>query len=89
MNVHVQGDSCLLAASGDQTIRAWSVMEGKRLNTFAGHTASVKSVGPSPHHPCVFASGNRDAAQVLSAWCNENVHGDDGPAAITLAIRPF
>ncbi|KAK9834628.1 hypothetical protein WJX74_006097 [Apatococcus lobatus] len=59
------GDSCLLAASGDQTIRAWNVIDAKRLTTFAGHTASVKSVAPSPHHPCVFASGGRDGAMLV------------------------
>jgi WD40 repeat protein len=53
----LQGDSWMLAASGDQTISLWDTGLAEPLGFFKGHTGSVKSVCPQPGCSDVFASG--------------------------------
>lgn len=53
----LQGDSWMLAASGDQTISLWDTGLAEPLDTFRAHTGSVKSICVQPGCNDVFASG--------------------------------
>lgn len=45
------GDSKLLSAAGDQTVVLWDVPTAKKLNSFQGHTSSVRSVNFKTNDP--------------------------------------
>ena len=45
-------ESKLLTASGDQSCVLWDMVNIKSIDTFKGHTSSVKSVDWRPHNKC-------------------------------------
>ncbi|RKO99314.1 hypothetical protein CXG81DRAFT_27919 [Caulochytrium protostelioides] len=70
----LHGDTQLVTASGDTTLRLFDVAASmapaagrsaphpgpRPLAVFRGHTSSVKSIAPDPNQPHVFASSARD-----------------------------
>ncbi|CAC5391611.1 DTL [Mytilus coruscus] len=66
------GDSKLLSAAGDQTVVLWDVPTAKKLNSFQGHTSSVRSVNFKTNDPAVFATGSRDGhVMIWDIRCNK------------------
>ncbi|EXC20336.1 Denticleless-like protein [Morus notabilis] len=69
----VKGDTQILTASGDQTMKVWDVQEKKCIAMLMGHTGSVKSMYPHPTDPEIVVSGSRDGSFAL--WdmrCNSS-----------------
>ncbi|KAK3597123.1 hypothetical protein CHS0354_038042 [Potamilus streckersoni] len=61
----------LLTASGDQTVVLWDV-ENTKLDTFKGHTGTVRSVCLLKENNAVFATGSRDGnIFVWDTRCNK------------------
>ncbi|CAI9722131.1 homolog [Octopus vulgaris] len=60
----MENEHKLLTASGDQTIVLWDALSQQKIQTFKGHSRSVKSVCFSPSSNFVFCSGSRDG-QIL------------------------
>nr|KYP54826.1 Denticleless protein isogeny [Cajanus cajan] len=58
----IKGDTQILTASGDQTIKLWDVQERKCLGVLTGHTGSVKSMCSHPTNSDIIISGSRDGS---------------------------
>ncbi|KAH8258495.1 hypothetical protein KR038_004936 [Drosophila bunnanda] len=61
------GQMRFVSASGDHTARLWEVTESaiRGLNSYVGHTRSVKSAAFKRTDPAVFATGGRDGAILI------------------------
>ncbi|ESQ32698.1 hypothetical protein EUTSA_v10004025mg [Eutrema salsugineum] len=74
----IKGDSCLLTASGDQTIKVWDVEETKCTGVLIGHTGTVKSLCSHPTNSDLLVSGSRDGCFAL--WdlrCKSSSYKDE------------
>ncbi|WKA04355.1 hypothetical protein VitviT2T_022403 [Vitis vinifera] len=58
----IKDDTCILTASGDQSIKVWDAQEKKCTGMLMGHTGSVKSLCPHPSNPDLVVSGSRDGS---------------------------
>ncbi|TKY50456.1 Denticleless protein-like [Spatholobus suberectus] len=58
----IKGDTQILTASGDQTIKLWDVQGQKCLGVLTGHTGSVKSLCSHPTNADIIVSGSRDGS---------------------------
>jgi len=54
------GENKILSGSGDQTIVLHDVSTGEKLETFRGHSSSIKSISCRLNDDAVFCSGSRD-----------------------------
>uniref|UniRef100_A0A2N9FUV7 Uncharacterized protein n=1 Tax=Fagus sylvatica TaxID=28930 RepID=A0A2N9FUV7_FAGSY len=65
----IKGDTQILTASGDQTMKVWDVQEKKCIGALTGHTGSVKSMCSHPTNPSrlpnIVVSGSRDGSFAL------------------------
>ncbi|KAL6637087.1 hypothetical protein ACP70R_024659 [Stipagrostis hirtigluma subsp. patula] len=61
----IKEGSQLLTASGDQTVKIWSVGNTKCLGVLSGHTGSVKSISCHSSNPELIVSGSRDGSFAL------------------------
>ncbi|XVF16355.1 hypothetical protein REPUB_Repub10bG0024400 [Reevesia pubescens] len=69
----IKEDTCILTASGDQTIKVWDAQEKKCIGVLTGHTGSVKSLSSHPTNSGLVVSGSRDGS--FAIWdlrCNIN-----------------
>ncbi|ESP02282.1 hypothetical protein LOTGIDRAFT_138584 [Lottia gigantea] len=64
----------LLTASGDQTAVLWDVKTSQKLETFKGHTSSIRSVAFRKFDDSVLATGSRDGHIML--WDKRLNHKD-------------
>ncbi|XP_039285503.1 denticleless protein homolog [Nilaparvata lugens] len=60
-------DNRLLMGSGDRTASLWDLHEGEltKINDFAAHTRSLRTVAFTPQQKDVFATGGRDGLIVI------------------------
>ncbi|GAB1600829.1 denticleless protein homolog [Argonauta hians] len=56
----MENEHKLLTASGDQSVVLWDALNQQKIQTFKGHSRSVKSVNFSPSNNSIFCSGSRD-----------------------------
>uniref|UniRef100_A0A0E0KHU5 Uncharacterized protein n=1 Tax=Oryza punctata TaxID=4537 RepID=A0A0E0KHU5_ORYPU len=61
----IKDGSQLLTASGDQTVKIWSVENKKCLGVLSGHTGSVKSLSCHSSNPELIVTGSRDGSFAL------------------------
>ncbi|XP_015690029.2 denticleless protein homolog [Oryza brachyantha] len=61
----IKEGSQLLTASGDQTVKIWSVENKKCLGVLSGHTGSVKSLSCHSSNPELIVTGSRDGSFAL------------------------
>ncbi|XP_061174054.1 denticleless protein homolog [Saccostrea echinata] len=68
----VENEEKILTASGDQTVVLWDVEKQEKIDTFRGHTSSVRSVCAQLGSSAVFATGSRDGhIMIWDARCNK------------------
>uniref|UniRef100_A0ACD5X5X3 Uncharacterized protein n=1 Tax=Avena sativa TaxID=4498 RepID=A0ACD5X5X3_AVESA len=80
----IKDGSQLLTASGDQTVKIWSVENKKCLGVLSGHTGSVKSLSCHSSNPELIVSGSRDGSFAL--WdlrCDPKTPNGHGEACLT------
>ncbi|KAG8062199.1 hypothetical protein GUJ93_ZPchr0003g18457 [Zizania palustris] len=61
----IKEGSQLLTASGDQTVKIWTVEDNKCLGVLSGHTGSVKTLSCHSSNPELIVSGSRDGSFAL------------------------
>ncbi|KAG8097876.1 hypothetical protein GUJ93_ZPchr0013g34187 [Zizania palustris] len=61
----IKEGSQLLTASGDQTVKIWTVEDKKCLGVLSGHTGSVKTLSCHSSNPELIVSGSRDGSFAL------------------------
>ncbi|CAL4935414.1 unnamed protein product [Urochloa decumbens] len=61
----IKEGSQILTASGDQTVKIWSVGDRKCIGVLSGHTGSVKSLSCHSSNPELIVSGSRDGSFAL------------------------
>ncbi|GJM96294.1 hypothetical protein PR202_ga13116 [Eleusine coracana subsp. coracana] len=61
----IKDGSQILTASGDQTVKIWSVGNRKCIGVLSGHTGSVKSLSCHSSNPELIVSGSRDGSFAL------------------------
>ncbi|GJN23643.1 hypothetical protein PR202_gb11308 [Eleusine coracana subsp. coracana] len=61
----IKDGSQILTASGDQTVKIWSVGNRKCIGVLSGHTGSVKSLACHSSNPELIVSGSRDGSFAL------------------------
>ncbi|OEL24607.1 Denticleless protein-like protein [Dichanthelium oligosanthes] len=61
----IKEGSQILTASGDQTVKIWSVGNRKCIGVLSGHTGSVKSLACHSSNPELIVSGSRDGSFAL------------------------
>lgn len=79
----IKEGSQLLTASGDQTVKIWSVENQKCLGVLSGHTGSVKSLSCHSSNPELIVSGSRDGSFAL--WdlrCDPKAPNGQGEACL-------
>uniref|UniRef100_A0A453H571 Uncharacterized protein n=1 Tax=Aegilops tauschii subsp. strangulata TaxID=200361 RepID=A0A453H571_AEGTS len=79
----IKEGSQLLTASGDQTVKIWSVENKKCLGVLSGHTGSVKSLSCHSSNPDLIVSGSRDGSFAL--WdlrCDPKTPNGHGEACL-------
>lgn len=76
----------LVTVSGDRTAALWDVTTSKRIASFYGHTASVKSVAFRPQDQSVFATGSRDGNICIWDYRHDQ-HNADKPCCADNIIR--
>ncbi|KAI4348192.1 hypothetical protein L6164_008946 [Bauhinia variegata] len=79
----MKGDTQILTASGDQTMKLWDVEAKQCLGVLTGHTGSVKSMSSHPIDVDVIVSGSRDGSFCL--WdmrCNSTSKSRRGELCI-------
>ncbi|KAF7047395.1 hypothetical protein CFC21_056331 [Triticum aestivum] len=79
----IKEGSQLLTASGDQTVKIWSVENKKCLGVLSGHTGSVKSLSCHSSNPDLVVSGSRDGSFAL--WdlrCDPKTPNGHGEACL-------
>ncbi|XP_062213300.1 uncharacterized protein LOC133914178 [Phragmites australis] len=75
----IKEGSQIMTASGDQTVRIWSVGNRKCIGVLSGHTGSVKSLSCHSSNPELIVSGSRDGSFAL--WdlrCNPKSSSSHG-----------
>uniref|UniRef100_A0A453H5A4 Uncharacterized protein n=1 Tax=Aegilops tauschii subsp. strangulata TaxID=200361 RepID=A0A453H5A4_AEGTS len=83
----IKEGSQLLTASGDQTVKIWSVENKKCLGVLSGHTGSVKSLSCHSSNPDLIVSGSRDGSFAL--WdlrCDPKTPNGHGEACLMYVI---
>ncbi|WVZ60195.1 hypothetical protein U9M48_010248 [Paspalum notatum var. saurae] len=61
----IKEGSQILTASGDQTVKIWSVGDRKCIGVLSGHTGSVKALSCHSSNPELIVSGSRDGSFAL------------------------
>ncbi|XP_066386311.1 uncharacterized protein [Miscanthus floridulus] len=80
----IKDGSQILTASGDQTVKIWSVGNRKCIGVLSGHTGSVKSLSCHSSNPELIVSGSRDGSFAL--WdlrCDPKSPNSHGETCLT------
>ncbi|KAL5683532.1 hypothetical protein ACJX0J_009917, partial [Zea mays] len=80
----IKEGSQILTASGDQTVKIWSVGNRKCIGVLSGHTGSVKSLSCHSSNPELIVSGSRDGSFAL--WdlrCDPKSPNSHGETCLT------
>ncbi|EER91037.1 hypothetical protein BDA96_01G132100 [Sorghum bicolor] len=80
----IKEGSQMLTASGDQTVKIWSVGNRKCIGVLSGHTGSVKSLSCHSSNPELIVSGSRDGSFAL--WdlrCDPKSPNSHGETCLT------